>query len=80
MAKARDGYLKKHPICEYHKRWEMIVAAVVVDHKKPHRGDMDLFWDKNTIGKRFVNLVTIALRNSKNHLALCSGAESMASA
>lgn len=24
-----------------------VVRAVVVDHKVPHRGDMNLFWDKS---------------------------------
>lgn len=45
--KVRDGFLKKHPLCEYHSKMGMIAAAVVVDHKIPHRGDMQLFWDRD---------------------------------
>jgi len=44
--KARDGWLKKHPLCELHKAKGQVVAASVVDHIKPHKGDMTLFWDK----------------------------------
>lgn len=25
----------------------MVRAASVVDHRRPHRGDMKLFWDRN---------------------------------
>lgn len=42
--KARKGFLSRHPICsecQWHKR---IVPATVVDHKLPHKGDMELFW------------------------------------
>ena len=44
--KARDAYLRLYPICAEHMRQGgRPVAASVVDHKKPHRGDMVLFWD-----------------------------------
>ena len=42
---ARAGYLRKHPLCVRHEARGDVVAASVVDHKKPHRGDMKLFWD-----------------------------------
>ncbi|WP_396957026.1 HNH endonuclease [Nitrosomonas sp.] len=45
--KAREGYLRKHPLCADHERRGRIVAATVVDHIIPHRGDSKLFWDSN---------------------------------
>jgi 5-methylcytosine-specific restriction enzyme A len=42
---ARAGYLKKHPLCVHHEKMGRVVAATVVDHKIPHKGDMTLFWD-----------------------------------
>jgi 5-methylcytosine-specific restriction enzyme A len=38
--KARAGYLAQHPIC-----LRCGDIATVVDHIKPHKGDMTLFWD-----------------------------------
>ena len=40
-------YLKEHPlcvVCESHGRY---TPATVVDHKVPHRGDTELFWDQS---------------------------------
>lgn len=39
---ARSLYLKAHPRCV-----RCGGHAVVVDHIKPHRGNMSLFWDRN---------------------------------
>lgn len=44
--KARQGYLSSHPLCEDHKKRGHIVVATVVDHIVPHKGDMELFWDR----------------------------------
>lgn len=41
---AREGFLRKHPLCVYCERNGMVTAATVVDHIIPHRGDMKLFW------------------------------------
>lgn len=43
--KARAAYLSAHPICVVHRAEGALVAASVVDHKVPHRGDKQLFWD-----------------------------------
>jgi 5-methylcytosine-specific restriction protein A len=43
--KARDAYLRLHPLCVHHQREGKFVAASVVDHVIPHRGDKVLFWD-----------------------------------
>lgn len=43
--KARAGYLKSHPLCVRHEKRSEVVAATVVDHIVPHRGDKALFWD-----------------------------------
>jgi len=42
----REAFLQKHPLCVFHKQRGEIVAATVVDHKIPHRGDQKLFWDR----------------------------------
>lgn len=47
--KASKAWLRAHPLCacpdcdEGRKR---VTPAVLVDHRRPHRGDMTLFWDK----------------------------------
>ena len=43
--KAREGWLRSHPLCVHCEREGRVVAATDVDHIKPHRGDMALFWD-----------------------------------
>ncbi|MBP5058926.1 HNH endonuclease [Pseudomonas chlororaphis] len=45
--KARERYLLDHPLCVYCARHGVTAAASVVDHKIPHRGDQDLFWDES---------------------------------
>ncbi len=39
----------KHPLCECDecKRLNRLLAATVVDHKIPHKGDQTLFWDSD---------------------------------
>ena len=44
-AKARDAWLRVHPLCEHHRNEGAYVAASVVDHVIPHRGDKQRFWD-----------------------------------
>jgi 5-methylcytosine-specific restriction endonuclease McrA len=41
----RAQYLAEHPMCRI-KGKGCEIAASVVDHIKPHRGDMVLFWDQ----------------------------------
>lgn len=43
--KARETYLKDHPLCVACLRIRRVEPAVVVDHIKPHKGDQALFWD-----------------------------------
>lgn len=45
--KARAAYLLKHPLCRMCRDTGKVVPATVVDHIKPHRGDMALFWDSS---------------------------------
>jgi 5-methylcytosine-specific restriction endonuclease McrA len=45
--KARERYLRANPLCVYCEREGVIAAASVVDHIKPHHGDMELFWDES---------------------------------
>lgn len=44
---ARDGFLRKHPLCVECQKSGQIVAATVVDHIKAHKGNKDLFWDRD---------------------------------
>jgi 5-methylcytosine-specific restriction protein A len=46
--KARLGFLGKeeNALCVYCKKAGRVVAATVVNHRIPHRGDMKLFWDR----------------------------------
>ena len=43
--KAREIFLQSNPLCVVCLTASRTKAANVVDHVKPHRGDMDLFWD-----------------------------------
>lgn len=40
-------YLQAHPLCVECRKHGRVVAAECVDHIKPHKGDMTLFWDEN---------------------------------
>lgn len=40
---ARAVWLRDHPLCEH---CETITIATIVDHVKPHKGDMAIFWDR----------------------------------
>lgn len=44
--KARERYLKDHPLCVYCAKQGRTTAAFIVDHIVPHRGDKVLFWDQ----------------------------------
>ena len=44
------GFLRQHPLCQCPDCMEgakRLTPATVVDHIKPHRGDITLFWDRN---------------------------------
>jgi 5-methylcytosine-specific restriction protein A len=43
--KARDSYLREHPLCVLCLSEGRTTAASVVDHRIPHRGSYELFWD-----------------------------------
>lgn len=43
--KARATYLRHRPFCISCEQQGRNVAATVVDHIEPHRGDQELFWD-----------------------------------
>jgi 5-methylcytosine-specific restriction protein A len=46
--KAREAYLRQHPLCVMCERDDhQLTPASVVDHVVPHKGDMVLFWDPN---------------------------------
>lgn len=43
--KAAKGYLRSHPLCVGCEAEGLVVAAELVDHVVPHKGDQSLFWD-----------------------------------
>lgn len=43
----RIGFLKSHPLCAECERQGRVRQANEVDHIIPHKGDMDLFWDRD---------------------------------
>ena len=45
--KAREAFLRKHPLCKLHTQLGQVVVATVVDHVEPHKGDMVKFWDSD---------------------------------
>ncbi len=45
--KARASFLREHPLCAMCLADGLTVAATVVDHINPHRGDQSLFWDNS---------------------------------
>lgn len=43
---ASQAFLLERPLCAECARRGMTTLAAVVDHILPHRGDQDLFWDR----------------------------------
>lgn len=44
---ARDEWLSLHSLCVMCERKSRVVQATVVDHIKPHNGNMVLFWNRD---------------------------------
>src|SRR3954469_13214123 len=47
--KLRDAHKWTSPLCVYCLEQEIVQEVQVVDHIKPHRGDMELFWDATNL-------------------------------
>ena len=45
--RAREAHLRHYPLCVNCLRNGRTEPGTVVDHIKPHRGDMKLFWDSS---------------------------------
>ena len=45
--KSSKAFLKANPLCERCKSEGRYTKATVVDHIKPHKGNRELFWDRN---------------------------------
>jgi 5-methylcytosine-specific restriction enzyme A len=59
--RASKAYLDEHPLCEPCLKLGIEHAAQVVDHKMPHKGNYDLFWDESnwqSMAKRCHDLKT----------------------
>ena len=46
--RARAQFLFEHPLCWMCEQDKRLVAAQVVDHDPPHKGDPAKFWDEST--------------------------------
>ncbi len=44
---ARRIYLRSHPLCVDCQKQSRIVQATYLDHIKPHKGDLTLFWNQS---------------------------------
>ncbi|ETT58194.1 HNH endonuclease [Paenibacillus sp. FSL H8-0457] len=42
----RAAFLRENPLCAQCYKEERVRESTVVDHIKPHKGDMKLFWDR----------------------------------
>ena len=42
---AADLFLKQEPLCRECKWYGRVTAATLVDHRKPHKGNMEWFWN-----------------------------------
>ena len=45
----RVRILRDNPLCVYCEQAGRITAATVVDHIRPHRGNLDRFWDRDNL-------------------------------
>lgn len=45
--KAREVFLREHPLCVMCAAEDRVTVATVVDHIVPHRGDQSLFWRRS---------------------------------
>lgn len=43
----RKAFLVSNPLCAECQLWGRVVAANVVDHVIPHKGDKLMFWDRS---------------------------------
>lgn len=44
---ARAEHLRAFPLCDMCRKHGRVTAARIVDHIKPHQGDMVLFWNRD---------------------------------
>ncbi|WP_342419849.1 HNH endonuclease [Paenibacillus sp. FSL H8-0168] len=45
--KTRIGFLRKHPLCVRCLAVDKLTPATVVDHIIPHKGNKELFWQRD---------------------------------
>lgn len=45
--RARKRFLFAHPLCCMCEKAGRVELATVVDHRTPHRGNQDLFWNED---------------------------------
>lgn len=44
---SREIFLSKNPLCAICEKMGKVTPAFVVDHKKPHKGNVELFWSED---------------------------------
>lgn len=47
--KLRLWQLQREPLCRFCKKKGIITPATVCDHRTPHKGNIDLFFDKGNL-------------------------------
>lgn len=45
----RESHFSEEPLCVECKRSDNVTVADICDHKRPHKGNLDLFWDPNNL-------------------------------
>lgn len=45
--RAREQFLREHPLCVDHYARGLVEPSTVVDHIVPHKGDLTLFWRRS---------------------------------
>lgn len=47
--KARETFLRRNPLCVFCSQQGKVQKADVVDHIKPHKGDVKVFWNTKNL-------------------------------
>jgi 5-methylcytosine-specific restriction protein A len=71
---AADHWLAEHPLCAECHWYGHVVAATLVDHKLPHKGNRELFWDQEnwqSLCGRCHNKKTQREQRSMNKYVVC---------
>lgn len=63
----RKQFLEENPLCWYCQQSGRLTVATVVDHIRPHRGDLNLFWDVRNLRPSCKQCHDAAAQNKDMH-------------